>query len=338
MPTNILLKRGLSTNFNSLVLKSGEPAFVTDTKKLYVGDGTNKVLLNPIDKPAGINIINFYPKIKVNDYGQVIAQDVLTQNDIPILPITKISGLGTVATLNTGNSAGNVPVLDGSAKLNTSVIPISKPASIDIVNFYPKVKVNDYGQVVSQSSLLASDIPNLPNTKITGLGTASTFNTGIAAGNIPILDSSGKLSPSVIPTVTGSAIYAMAVFNGNDSIPINAGKYVPLNSFTTSNSNQFSIDSNGVITVNLTGTYLISYTISSPISAITTALGNGGLITYEGSFSRSSATAVPSYVNTGATIIRNITSVPEKYGIRNNGTTSFPTSSGYGTLTILKIG
>ncbi len=42
----ILLKRGLDANFGSVALEVGEPAFVTDTGKLYVGDGTTNVLIN----------------------------------------------------------------------------------------------------------------------------------------------------------------------------------------------------------------------------------------------------------------------------------------------------
>lgn len=43
----IKLKRGQSTNLPSLSLQAGEPAFTLDTKKLYIGDGTEKVLINP---------------------------------------------------------------------------------------------------------------------------------------------------------------------------------------------------------------------------------------------------------------------------------------------------
>jgi len=42
-----------------------------------------------------------------------------------------------------------------------------------------------------------------PVSQITGLGTAATCNTGTASGNIPILDASGKLNVSVIPSMSG---------------------------------------------------------------------------------------------------------------------------------------
>lgn len=43
----IKLKRGQSANLSSLNLQAGEPAFTLDTKKLYIGNGTEKVLINP---------------------------------------------------------------------------------------------------------------------------------------------------------------------------------------------------------------------------------------------------------------------------------------------------
>lgn len=43
----IKLKRGLSSNITSVNLDQGEPAFCTDTGKLYVGDGTQNILINP---------------------------------------------------------------------------------------------------------------------------------------------------------------------------------------------------------------------------------------------------------------------------------------------------
>ena len=45
----IKLKRGLSSNITALNLDQGEPAFCTDTGKLYVGDGTQNILINPDD-------------------------------------------------------------------------------------------------------------------------------------------------------------------------------------------------------------------------------------------------------------------------------------------------
>lgn len=47
MAQTIKLKRGTSANLGSLTLQAGEPAFCTDNGKLYIGNGTDKVLINP---------------------------------------------------------------------------------------------------------------------------------------------------------------------------------------------------------------------------------------------------------------------------------------------------
>ncbi|MDU3410110.1 hypothetical protein [Clostridium sp.] len=49
----IKLKRGNKVNLGTLTLQAGEPAFVIDDKELYVGDGTDKILINPIKSVAG---------------------------------------------------------------------------------------------------------------------------------------------------------------------------------------------------------------------------------------------------------------------------------------------
>lgn len=43
----IKLKRGLSSNITAVNLEQGEPAWCTDTGKLYIGDGTSNILVNP---------------------------------------------------------------------------------------------------------------------------------------------------------------------------------------------------------------------------------------------------------------------------------------------------
>jgi hypothetical protein len=53
----------------------------------------------------------------------------------------KIDNLGTVSTLNSGTGSGNVPVLDGTGKLNTSVLPA--------------IAITDTFVVASQAAMLA---------------------------------------------------------------------------------------------------------------------------------------------------------------------------------------
>lgn len=115
MANTIQFKRGLSTAtaWNTLALLAGEPAFLTDTDKFYVGDGTTKVLINPLTETEATNIK------------------------------TTVGGLGTAASKNTGIASGNVPILDVNGKLADSVLP--------------KLAISNVFTVASESAMLALD-------------------------------------------------------------------------------------------------------------------------------------------------------------------------------------
>lgn len=136
MPTKIQIKRGTSAKFYSQNLSAGEPAFVTDTGKLYVGDGTKKVLINPVDKPAGINTITAYTKVRVNEYGQVIEQASLTAQDIPTIAASQVTGLGTAAMANIGTGSGQIATLDSTGKYPASTIPTTPPPGANNIYAY----------------------------------------------------------------------------------------------------------------------------------------------------------------------------------------------------------
>jgi hypothetical protein len=122
MAQTLKIKRGNNTNFASVTLAEGEPAFVLDTGKFYVGDGTNKVLINTDEADTGITA-GTYTKLTVNSKGKATTGTTLVASDIPTLTLAKISDAGTVASKNTGTSSGNIPVLDANGKIDTSVLP-----------------------------------------------------------------------------------------------------------------------------------------------------------------------------------------------------------------------
>lgn len=95
MATTIQIKRGLAANVAATTLVIAEPAFTTDTGKLYIYDGTTKVLINPLTDTQASSIT------------------------------TQLGGLGTASTANTGTLAGQLPLLDAGGKLPSSVIPAS---------------------------------------------------------------------------------------------------------------------------------------------------------------------------------------------------------------------
>ena len=75
---------------------------------------------------------------------------------------------------------------------------------------YEKVTVDAHGVVTSGANLSASDIPNLTLSKITDAGTAAAANTGTSSGNVPVLDSNGKLNTSVLPPLAINNIVTVA--------------------------------------------------------------------------------------------------------------------------------
>lgn len=64
------------------------------------------------------------------------------------------------------------------------------------------------GIVTGVSSIAASDLPSgISVSKISGLGTAATKNTGTSSGNIPVLGSDGKLNTAVLPALAITETY-----------------------------------------------------------------------------------------------------------------------------------
>lgn len=161
----IKLKRGLSSNITAVNLDNGEPAFCTDTGKLYIGDGTSNVLVNP-------------------DGGTA---DVATK-----LAVARAIALGGAVT-------GTVN-FDGSAN-----VTMTTTIGDDITNALG-LKVDK----VDGKGLSTNDYTTTDKNKLAGLGTASTKDTGTSSGNIPILDSNGKLASSTIPSVAITDTFIVA--------------------------------------------------------------------------------------------------------------------------------
>lgn len=162
MAQTLKFKRGLSANLASLTLQAGEPAFTTDTGKLYIGDGTNKILINP------------------DESSNAQTADKLT----------------TARTISaTGDATGSTP-FDGSVNVSMALTLANSGVTSGT---YPKVTVDSKGRVTSGTALSATDIPTLTLSKISDAGTSASKNTGTASGNVPVLDSNGKLDTAVLP-------------------------------------------------------------------------------------------------------------------------------------------
>lgn len=167
------LKRGNSANFGAQTLEAGEPAFLLDSGKLYIGDGTNKVLINPD----------------------------LAEN------ATTASRLATPRKIGiTGDVTGAGVDFDGSTAIN---INTSLP-NVGTAGTHIKVVTDSKGRVTGSSGLLVADIPTLTLAKISDSGTVANKNTGTTAGTIPILGVGGKLDASILPALAITETFVVA--------------------------------------------------------------------------------------------------------------------------------
>ena len=103
---------------------------------------------------------------------------------------TQVTGLGTASTASTGTSAGNVVVLDGSARLpavdasQLTNLPSASAASTSAAGIIEIATNTEAGAgSATDKALVPSNVASLSiaNTQVTGLGTASTASTGTSA-------------------------------------------------------------------------------------------------------------------------------------------------------------
>ncbi|MNO47371.1 hypothetical protein D3C76_376860 [compost metagenome] len=172
--TTIKIRRGPASNLAGLNLQEGEPGFVVDTGKLLIGDGQgNNVVINP---------------------DQANAETA-----------TKLKTPRTISI--TGDGTATSSPFDGSANATMSLVLANTGTA---AGTFTKFTVDAKGRITSAVLLTAADIPTLTLSKISDAGTAASKNTGTAAGNVPVLDSGGKLDTSVLPALSITEPFAVA--------------------------------------------------------------------------------------------------------------------------------
>lgn len=175
----IQIKRGMQAAVGSLVLAQGELALALDTGNLYGGLESGTVHLNPKG-------------------GTAEAASKLTTPRA-----FSITGDGTAQAVN----------FDGTQNVQLQ-LTLANIASLS-AGTYTKVTVNAKGQVTAGDTLVVSDLPdNIPTSKISGLGTAATANTGAEQGNVPVVQANGKLLASLLPDLSGTYVPVGTTING----------------------------------------------------------------------------------------------------------------------------
>ena len=124
--TQILLKRGASADFAGITLAAGEPAFLTDTGKLYVGDGTTNILINEDLGDAAY-------KDTGTDEGDVVVIQPGGKLDPSIIPSATITDVYVVADKAARLALTEAGVGDVAVQTDTqrSYILEAVPASVE---------------------------------------------------------------------------------------------------------------------------------------------------------------------------------------------------------------
>lgn len=216
------LRTGSATQWaaSTRILAVGEPGVETDSGRIKIGDGTNLWSALPWSG-AAISKSSTNGSLTVNG-ADVVVYNLPAATSDTLGGIKSSSGTGNVTVdSSTGTaSVGNVASADrlsssrtislsgdvtGSGSFNGAsnlTITTALAGQAFTAGTYTKVTVNTKGIVTGVSNVSASDMPSgIPVSKISGLGSAATKNTGTASGNVPVLGSDGKLDTAVLPAL-----------------------------------------------------------------------------------------------------------------------------------------
>ena len=190
------MRNDTAANWNSKnpVLAKGEMGVEIDTKKFKFGDGITKW------QELSYASSNEYdlPTATTSTLGGVKSQAAGTDKVVVASDGTMSVSEVTAASITLSGDVSGSASFDGSAAV---AIQANLGNSGVTAGTYTKVTVDAKGRVTTATNLSESDIPNLSTSKITGIGTAATKNVGSAAGNVPMLNESGKLDESILPAL-----------------------------------------------------------------------------------------------------------------------------------------
>ena len=166
-------------------------------------------LQNNINLKANTADVNASLALKAN------AADVYTKSQVD-------SALSVKADTDTVNNA-----LSLKADKSTMTTELNKKANITDVNNSLALKA-DATALETGLAAKAEKVHKHTTSDITGLGTAATKNTGVAAGNIPVLNSNGKLETSVLPSIAINEVFTAASTSAAMSLDMQVGDILVL--------------------------------------------------------------------------------------------------------------
>ncbi len=142
-----------------------------------------------------------YPKVTVDAKGRVTAGAALLAADVPTLNQNTTGSAAKLTTPRTISVTGDATwstSFDGSANVTAAMALANSGVT---AGTYPKVTVDAKGRVTAGAALLEADVPDLSQSKITGLGTSLAGKLDTGANAV----SASKLLTARTISLTGDA-------------------------------------------------------------------------------------------------------------------------------------
>ena len=227
---SLRIRRGLNSERTTKVLDTGEIAWTTDTKKLYVGDGSTtggvNILANSVDSTSGLAWDNTTQKIKytgalgsaisnvVEDTSPELGGDLNLNNktingtgtinftgNITASALSLTTGLGANLPLNSRNitGTGNIDItgnLSASGTL-TATTGLGANLPLNSRNITGTGNINITGNITASGLVTASS-----GATISGVLTASTITPNLE-GNTLLIKSTNQIPLSIQATTSG---------------------------------------------------------------------------------------------------------------------------------------
>jgi hypothetical protein len=273
---------GTGTNVTSINNASHTPGECISN---FSGTTLDATLLNT-GSPAALSI-RIYTETTIDTYKPIWD---IPLNSAPTAFVAETANSATTATTANDLAAG-VKVTTSSGGADAGKFPVLN------------------GSGVIDNSMINAGALTIANTQVTGLGTASTVNTGTTIGTIPVLGAGGRLAAAQLPTYSANKIMATdgsGVMNtAYDTVSVSAGASdsgkVPLLNGSGKFDNTM-IDSSSLTPdpANLTTTVAVN---KGGTGAATHTAGN--ILTGNGTGAITSIATVP--VNKGGTGLATIT-------------------------------
>ena len=142
------------------------------------------------------------------------------------------SKLQTARTISLSGDISGSASFDGSANVTISATVANDSHTHD-TRYYTKTQ---------SDNLYADDSHTHTLSDITDSGTAAGYDVGTSAGEIPLLDGSGKISTSVLPALAITETYVVADIAARDALSVQEGDVAIVNDDGSGNPNTYIYD------------------------------------------------------------------------------------------------